>query len=85
MLSQGSAEGADSGISSTVSCAATLDQIICGKLVLQAALVSHLLRGHMLNTIIVTLNGCRSRWMALTSGLLEAYWCHLHVVPLAEG
>lgn len=58
-LSRGSAGGADSGIDFTVSCAASLDHIICGKLVLQAVLVSHLLHGHMLNTIIVSPNGCR--------------------------
>lgn len=57
ILSQGSAPGADSGIDFTVSCAASLDHIVCGKLVLQAVLVSHLLHGHMLTTTIVTLNG----------------------------
>ncbi len=56
---RGSAGGADSAISFTASCAAPLDHIICAKLVLQAVLVSHLLHGHMLNTIIVTLSGCQ--------------------------
>lgn len=69
MLRQGSARGADSGVDFTVSCVATLDHIIRGKLVLQAALASHLLHRHMLNTIIVTLNGCRMRRTVFVLGL----------------
>lgn len=94
MLCQGAGRGADSGIDFTVSCAASLDHISGGKLVLQAVLQCDLRHGHMLTTLIVTLNACQC-WggvnrLAFTNGLLEklklcrCQWCVWYFLPLPK-